>query len=348
MSDDAPLCRFLRTKLPNIREVERFNWSGRNRYIDRRGAGELLSVELAKQRTRFPKAQQVVIGHSHGGNVAGYALEHLPTTENVKAICLATPFLAASRDSSGGWIGVAGLLAATITGVMAINPDSSWLFYLAVFITVAISISVWGGLDARARSYEKGLMPKFADSCDVLVIRSRMDQAKMALQIMEWSRSKISLFWTKAWKIINSSDDFLFPMVITGVIMGIVVGVITDTYFHAFFDQHRDLWMVVMAINPLTLFILTGFLVPISLLLAIPLLLAVTIIMLTFGTDLYWLPLFCEVSVSTVPYGERGASYPKACGWGHSSVHDNSDAFSEIYTWLSQEASAKTKSASAS
>jgi pimeloyl-ACP methyl ester carboxylesterase len=59
-------------------EIRSFPWSGNNSFIARDKAAAALAAELLKQNEDFPKSRQVIIAHSHGGNVALRALYYLP------------------------------------------------------------------------------------------------------------------------------------------------------------------------------------------------------------------------------------------------------------------------------
>ncbi len=78
-------------------DIHRFCWSGRNRQADRFLAGEELHEHLVHLVARSPSANHQIVAHSHGGNVALYALrdgEKLdPLLTSVQVATLATPFL---------------------------------------------------------------------------------------------------------------------------------------------------------------------------------------------------------------------------------------------------------------
>jgi hypothetical protein len=79
--------------IPNAR-IEVFRWSGSNSIIARDDAARQLSNELQNQRRLNPTAKQLVIAHSHGGNVALRALEYLgDAAEGLLIATLATPFV---------------------------------------------------------------------------------------------------------------------------------------------------------------------------------------------------------------------------------------------------------------
>ena len=51
-------------------EVEAFQWSGRNSFRARSRAADQLRLRLEENASRRPGLRQIVIAHSHGGNVA--------------------------------------------------------------------------------------------------------------------------------------------------------------------------------------------------------------------------------------------------------------------------------------
>jgi hypothetical protein len=70
-----------------------FTWSGRNCILHRELASAALREELAKSLERYPATPHILIGHSHGGNVAIQSVAGLPSPESIKIVCLSTPFI---------------------------------------------------------------------------------------------------------------------------------------------------------------------------------------------------------------------------------------------------------------
>src|SRR5262249_39298515 len=74
--------------------IRAFLWSGANSVHDRDCAARELSQQLRKDLQDHPDVTAVIIAHSHGGNVALRALQHLASmTDRIRVITLATPFL---------------------------------------------------------------------------------------------------------------------------------------------------------------------------------------------------------------------------------------------------------------
>lgn len=77
---------------------ERVDWPAFNSFSARRTGAERLIRSIESSRAAWPGAKQVVIAHSHGGNVALSATRHFSAGDQVDAIvCMATPFLVATK-----------------------------------------------------------------------------------------------------------------------------------------------------------------------------------------------------------------------------------------------------------
>ena len=74
---DSYLCSALRTRFPSA-EFLPFNWSGRNSHSARIAAGKQLGEFIRRLKNERPDRPCYVIAHSHGGNVALYALSRTP------------------------------------------------------------------------------------------------------------------------------------------------------------------------------------------------------------------------------------------------------------------------------
>jgi hypothetical protein len=77
-----------------------FYWSGKNSHKGRVEAGIHLAAHLAELGNRYPAAQHICVAHSHGGNVAVYALRRLQQSAARlpdRLITLGTPFLSAAK-----------------------------------------------------------------------------------------------------------------------------------------------------------------------------------------------------------------------------------------------------------
>jgi hypothetical protein len=112
--ESSELCRILRDTLtlpdPDLPPIEhiafrRFRWSGKNTNRARLDAATSFGAQLRQQANTDPQAAQFIIGHSHGGNVALYAVGALAAQCRVAGVaCLNTPFIGVLRRNVGQFI----------------------------------------------------------------------------------------------------------------------------------------------------------------------------------------------------------------------------------------------------
>ena len=75
-------------------QVEVFRWSGSNSIKERDVAAQQLARTLEDQHSRDADCRQLVVAHSHGGNVALRAIRHLKSpTRNLRISSMACPFV---------------------------------------------------------------------------------------------------------------------------------------------------------------------------------------------------------------------------------------------------------------
>jgi pimeloyl-ACP methyl ester carboxylesterase len=79
-------------------QVANFSWDGRNTNAAREAATAKLITQILGIQNKNPFTKVILIGHSHGGNIAVSAAARVETSAPVKAVVtLATPFLVVSR-----------------------------------------------------------------------------------------------------------------------------------------------------------------------------------------------------------------------------------------------------------
>lgn len=90
------LVRLLSENKPNT-QISRFCWSGKNSHSKRLKAGRELADHIQNLCEKYPDIQFILLGHSHGGNIIMYALNHLRETNDInrveKVVTLVTPYL---------------------------------------------------------------------------------------------------------------------------------------------------------------------------------------------------------------------------------------------------------------
>jgi hypothetical protein len=95
VKDGAPLPAYLSEKGDGRLKTVPFEWSGNNTHEARIRAGEELIKHISEIAIGNPTARQAIIAHSHGGNVALYALSRI-NIQDFKVVMLGTPFFTAN------------------------------------------------------------------------------------------------------------------------------------------------------------------------------------------------------------------------------------------------------------
>jgi hypothetical protein len=100
--ESSPLSVHLRNGTNDRVVLRRFEWSGANSPSGRSKAAKELQKHLHEGITEYSNARHFLIAHSHGGNVALYALRDSLLRERIDGlVCLSTPFLYAHQRDLG-------------------------------------------------------------------------------------------------------------------------------------------------------------------------------------------------------------------------------------------------------
>ena len=95
--EDSPFCRALRSALSPDVTLRPFEWSGNNSYLARHVAAQQLGKRLYECYDQDDPPRQILIAHSHGGNVAMLAALHPLSPPLAGIATLGTPFLHVER-----------------------------------------------------------------------------------------------------------------------------------------------------------------------------------------------------------------------------------------------------------
>ena len=106
--------------------LHRFEWSGDNTHEARCDATSNLSCFLKDMAARFPEAKFLLIGHSHGGNIACAAASSLSPSQRAGVVTLATPFFHVDRRSLVPMASIPVLLWLT-TSMIVIAHVGAWV-----------------------------------------------------------------------------------------------------------------------------------------------------------------------------------------------------------------------------
>ena len=179
--------------------VRAFLWNGANSVHARDCAARKLSEELRKDLQDDPDSTAVIIAHSHGGNVALRALQHLGSmADRVRVVTLATPFLRvyamSGLPSSANillWVGITAILILISIGVLVLTGIARGSYFAGFALglslaAVAAAALIVSGLNklfvagkvaetiAKAADYQKAA-PR------MLVLRGVDDEASLSL-----------------------------------------------------------------------------------------------------------------------------------------------------------------------
>ena len=217
-----------------------FSWTGKNSHSARLAAGEELRAHPTLLIAEHPEAAHFVIAHSHGGNVAAYALRDESLQQRIRGVvCVATPYLRCRpRDLSKtlslsflvlipvsaavAAIG-AGLLAIVCTVILSMLfggasslPEEVW------WIAVLAYVALWGVLTWRINQrlanriesrFEPALLarqqatldrydPAFLHTPRILSVSTALDEAGLHLRLLRLLASVPFVLWPPAMAIL--------------------------------------------------------------------------------------------------------------------------------------------------
>jgi hypothetical protein len=133
----SPFLARLSTELGDIpHTITPLLWTGKNSVYERKKVAHDLADRLSAEHAEYPQATQLLIAHSHGGNIALRALHHLQTSDASQScsaetptpfvVTLATPFIEVHQADFGQ-------IPATIRMVATLLA-SLLVFFLIMFL----------------------------------------------------------------------------------------------------------------------------------------------------------------------------------------------------------------------
>lgn len=218
-NENGPLARKLQESLGGRVLINRFGWSGGNSYWAREEAGKDLRQRLSRSVDQHRDAHHFVIAHSHGGNVALYALNEPRLAKSMSGlVTLATPFLSCEPRNPwfliqvciyGATFGLAFavlkdiVLPLVLRGIEFSHSFSGWLeigVYIGMlWLGYAAGSIVWGVLQGLAEGVSDWLIDTSSDvqsallsmlstthcaGLPLLALRFRGDEARLYLALL--------------------------------------------------------------------------------------------------------------------------------------------------------------------
>lgn len=207
----SPLRAGMKKAFGNRISFRRFCWSGDNTVWARLEASRELTAHLERVAAERPGARQILVAHSHGGNVALYALREVSDAQIAGVACIATPFLHAGlRDQS---LLDSQTLRNAFFAVWSLGLVIVYLFWFNLFeplaalaglaaLVVGAFVSAWlggylagglGSLRDTASAMAKELSCLAPPTANLYIVRKVGDEASLALglsQFFSWAAGR--------------------------------------------------------------------------------------------------------------------------------------------------------------
>lgn len=347
----------------NVR-VFPFFWSGRNGVLARTAAATRLKKKVEMRLQEYPGARHFIIAHSHGGNVALYAIRESPLMRSQLdgLVFLSTPFLHVERREQrvhlSAWIVLGVLLSMFLTLLvkrqlfpaswetqpLAGDTLSAWATIFTFLCILVTSAAVYVLCERDAMNlvdthlaFPQGKLPP------ILTIRARADEALMALGVADFLLWASNQLWLRTWVLRWRAKEFLYVAFDRLTEASFLVHLLfLIGYFTLFF-----VCLILFAKGPLELPFLLG-LYGITLLIVAgeivwgPLLLLVwltaTVCILPFGGRLAIASAFFEINVSGSPPGmcdqEILPAVAMRFGLAHSASYQDQHALDALVDWI--------------
>jgi len=205
----SPFLTRLSAELGDIpHKIKPLLWCGANSIYERDETARVLAEYLSAEHTEHPQATQLIIAHSHGGNIALRALHHLQKRDasqlyradsvNPLVVTLATPFIEVHRADFGQRpdlvrlalvAGIWYVLYFLALEVFRLSLVPTLLFY--VFVALPIGFMGWYWIARRATARQNKVetlrdatrLGEVVSAQRLLVIRAIDDEASLILAL---------------------------------------------------------------------------------------------------------------------------------------------------------------------
>jgi len=145
--EGSPFLAHLTTELGDISyKIKPLRWTGENSIVKRDETAHVLAEHLSAEHAEYPRATQLVIAHSHGGNIALRALHHLHQRDpfrssgaeraNPLVVTLATPFVEVHHADLGlrpTFVRLAVFFPILVMLLGRLAPEQLWPLARAIF-----------------------------------------------------------------------------------------------------------------------------------------------------------------------------------------------------------------------
>lgn len=167
-----------------------FQWSGKNTFQAREDAAQALRQYLILLARGNPNANLFIIGHSHGGSVALYAVKEDAIRKRIQGVaCLSTPFLVTKRRNNIFWQVESELQKSFLQDALYAVIFS--MLFLGIVATYALTACPW-------QQFDIGKHPKETTTVLFVIyataLAAHLISAKTRGTVTEWSAERIARF----------------------------------------------------------------------------------------------------------------------------------------------------------
>lgn len=335
-----------------------FHWSGKNNNNSRIEASRDLLEELKRQQKEFPDYTKIIIAHSHGGNIAMYALRDLQDNNSYKLVTMATPYLNTEvrkfeRSLNVHALHISAAVSALFILVMTLAPRyilklMPWLAIIKwYFLVILFGLLAWVWVDLAQR-LEKWVLNKLLKKCKIIDASARLRGKELILTSPETQFEVLALidysdeiklwfrFLYRLWEPLFSLYDFFIRH-----IRVVVFILLTVTFIKVYIID--DQWGKVPGLASLVLVSNYGFAY-----LALPMVTLILIVLLNFlksnfivlGRESYIEQLLIKTIPSNTPLGYRKLNFiqhnlgRKSLGVFKHSVYEHQVVTEDIADWV--------------
>jgi pimeloyl-ACP methyl ester carboxylesterase len=227
--DDSKLVATLRDSFP-LSNIRRFLWTGHNSHAARLLAADQLRDEIEAIGREIPQAKLHLISHSHGGNVALYALrEHKVAQLVASLVCISTPFIICSgRDAGKLYVRCGYALNATLIPLVVLACYYVGVRIGAVGLTMlAGNLVVFFGLPVILRRVGPRIVDRMHDKQEAIVDRLDLGQCNLILLAARVARDEAAL-WLRAGYLISRLPhlvNLLGLLLLFGVVITVIAAI---------------------------------------------------------------------------------------------------------------------------
>jgi pimeloyl-ACP methyl ester carboxylesterase len=222
---EAPLSATL-LQLLDEAVSEPFRWSGNNSHGARREAARQLREFIEYLTLTYEGAQLILIGHSHGGTVALYAMEDGKARARIKGlICLSTPFINVHSQPAFGALPAVfpELFAFAVALVFGLAVQARWVSTIVStelaprdvvqYANICCAFALTSVLARQAvtagRKIADDLSVRPDASLPLLIMRCSGDEASAALATGQFCTWILRRFWQRCTWIAISTETYL-------------------------------------------------------------------------------------------------------------------------------------------